>query len=80
MGQDGWCEWITEETSSFSSADESVIKHPDTLKHTHTQVHTHDSHIPIHSHWDVFISRGNVKSLGGKTERTGKDGGIEEGE
>ena len=36
MGQDGRCEQITEETSSLSSADESVIKHPDTLEHTHT--------------------------------------------
>lgn len=72
MGQDGRCEEITEETSSLSSTDESVIKHPDT--HTHRRAH-HHSHIPTHSHWDVFISLGNLS-----VERSGNDGGMEEGE
>lgn len=39
MGQDGWSEQITEETSSLSSTDESVIKHTNALKHKHAHTH-----------------------------------------
>lgn len=76
MGQDGRCEQITEETSSLSSTDESVIKHPDTLKHTHTSF-PHSYPLPLgclHLPWKC--ERVGEK----KKDRTGKDGGIEEGE
>lgn len=46
MGQDGRYEQITEETSSLSSTDESVIKHPDALAHTHARTHTQTGAIP----------------------------------
>lgn len=39
MGQDCRCELITEETSSLSFADESVIKHSQTLQHNHICTH-----------------------------------------
>lgn len=61
MGQDGWSEEITEETSSFSFTEESVVKHTDTSERT--LLRTHNSNIPPHSHRDVFISLGNFERI-----------------
>lgn len=70
MGQDGRCEEITEETSSLSSPDETVIKHRDTLELAHTTI------IPtfLSTPTGMASSPGNVKGF--KIWRIRENGGI----